>query len=75
MQTVMLDIARGSGGSLITQEVVMTFEEWLRQVNLHIAKLTGGLVSDDLPDAPYYDMYDDGLGPQSAARRAIRNAS
>lgn len=48
------------------------FERWKGQVNLAVAKATGGLTADDLPDAPYYDWYDAGVGPKAAARMAIR---
>ena len=33
-----------------------------------------GMSSDDLPDSPYRDWYDDGVKPSGAASRAIKNA-
>ena len=52
----------------------LSFEEWKRQVDERIAKRTGGLISDDLPDYCYRDNYDDGATPAQAASAAIRNA-
>lgn len=56
------------------REANMTFDEWMKDVNfwtLHIA----GLDVNDLPDCCFRDWYDDGVKPQTAARRAINNAS
>lgn len=51
----------------------MTFEAWMEEVNTEI-EYTCGLTSSDLPDVAYYDMYEDGLSPSSAAMEALENA-
>ena len=50
-----------------------SFEEWKRQVDNILSDRTG-MSSDDLPDSPYRDWYDDGVKPSGAASRAIKNA-
>lgn len=49
------------------------FAHWLERVDRYMVEATG-LRRDDLPDVAYADMYEDGVSPRSAARRAIRNA-
>jgi hypothetical protein len=51
-----------------------TFEEYMRAVDAAIASKVGGMDSNDLPDYCYRDAYDDGEGPASVARKAIRAA-
>ena len=51
-----------------------TFQEWMHVVSAEIEALTG-LWAEDLPDVCYRDWYEDGVGPKSAARRAIRYAT
>lgn len=53
--------------------MVKTFEMWMNEVDALLEE-TCGLSSSDLPDVAYYDMYDDGLSPRSAAREALENA-
>jgi len=56
------------------RELPLTFDAWKKEVDL--ALLFGyGVESDDLPDCPYRDWYDDKVPPKSAAKRAYRNAS
>jgi len=50
------------------------FEDWKKQVDFHIGKKVGGMTSDDLPDQPYADWHEQGVGPKSAASKAIRYA-
>lgn len=51
-----------------------TFEEWMKAVDAHcVAQL--GLSVHDLPDCCFADWYEDGIGPKSAARKAIRMAN
>ena len=52
----------------------MTFAQWMQLVESHIARLTGGLSSADLPDVCYMDMYEDDASAKAAARAAIRYA-
>ena len=49
----------------------MTFEQWMSKVDAEVERAVG-LSADDLADAPYYDMYEDGRTPKSAAMTAIR---
>lgn len=49
----------------------MTFERWKAAVNEQLDRLIG-LSTDDLADAPYYDMFEDGDTPLQAARSALR---
>lgn len=51
----------------------MSFDDWMKRVDAHIAKRFG-LTSADLPDCCYRDWYCDGMGPVSAAKKAIRAA-
>ena len=50
-----------------------TFDEWMAAVSAEIEARTG-LCAEDLPDVCYRDWYEDGVGPKSAARRAVRYA-
>lgn len=52
----------------------MTWEEWMEQVDTEINKIIGlGLDHNDLADQPYYDWYEDGVRPKTAAKRAIKD--
>jgi len=51
----------------------LDFDAWRYGVDQRINALTG-LSADDLPDCPYRDWYDEGIGVTVAARRAIRYA-
>lgn len=46
------------------------FNMWKRMVD-DVIRRKVGLHSDDLPDCPYYDWYEQGLSPLAAARRAL----
>jgi hypothetical protein len=50
-----------------------TFEAWMQDVDNAVERLTG-MSTNDLPDVCYRDMFEDGVKPVSAARKAIRNA-
>jgi len=41
----------------------MDFDAWMKQVN-RVFVVNCGLGIDELPDAPYWDAWDDGLTPQ-----------
>lgn len=51
----------------------MTFKEWKEQVDKIVQQETG-LSTDDLPDQPYRQWYDDRISIKIAAKRAIKNA-
>lgn len=51
----------------------MTYEAWMRQVDLACERLAGVSIHD-LPDVPTRDWFEDGKAPVLAARWAIRNA-
>ncbi len=53
--------------------MTLTFEAWMKQVNLRIEN-TIGLSSDDLPDINYRDLYDNEVNPSTAAWEAIKGA-
>lgn len=46
------------------------FSTWMRRVDAVIESVTG-FTSSDLPDACYYDMFDDGLSPSRAAHTVL----
>ena len=52
----------------------LTFAEWKSRIDKAVWALVG-LSSDDLDDVPLADWYEDGVGPKTAAARAIRWAS
>lgn len=49
---------------------VQPFDKWMRKVD---QKLTNriGLGSSDLPDAPWFDYWSDGLEPQEAIESSV----
>lgn len=49
-----------------------TFEQWLNKVHKYLDFI--GLSIHDIPDCPYRDWYDDGVQPNSAARKAVKYA-
>jgi len=49
-----------------------TWEEWKAQVNREVSNIAG-LDADDLADQPYYDWYEDGVRPKTAAKRALKD--
>ena len=49
------------------------FATWMREVNTEIDAVCG-LISDDLPDVGYWDMWDSGLTPFEAADFALHAA-
>lgn len=52
----------------------MTFEQWMKKVNL--ACVRKYMVSvHDLEDACFYDMYDADMSPENAADEAMSNDS
>ena len=46
------------------KDKIMTFEQWLAQVDKLIASRLEGLTSSDLPDRCYRDAYDDEVSPE-----------
>lgn len=50
----------------------MTFDEWMNQVNIEVSNQVG-LDADDLADQPYYDWWEDGVRPKTAAKRALKD--
>jgi len=51
----------------------MLFSVWKAEVD-RLMDRTHGVVSDDLPDMPYHDWYEQGLSPKRAVAIAIRRA-
>lgn len=49
------------------------FEDWKRLVNKAVVIQTG-LSVDDLPDCSYYEWYEQGVSPTTAAKRALKSA-
>lgn len=49
------------------------FRLWMRDVSRCI-ELNCGMTAMDLPDAPYWDWYDEGITVKTAAQRAITRA-
>jgi hypothetical protein len=52
----------------------LTFAEWMKAVDAACYRLCGASVHD-LADICFADLYDDGVSPAGAARRAIRAMS
>jgi hypothetical protein len=52
---------------------ILDFETWMERVD-EVVNRIAGCSYQDLPDCPYRDWYDDGMKPEVAARRAVRNA-
>ena len=51
-----------------------TFEQWLEKVDVAVDHLSS-MSLHDLPDCCYRDWYENGMTPNAAARKAIRNAN
>lgn len=51
------------------------FDVWFAKVNSAVEAETGGLSVNDLPDCCFRDWFDDGVKPEAAAKRALKNAS
>ena len=49
----------------------MEFDDWMSAVDNYLSESLCGLTSDDLPDACYYDMWEDGMTPKEAANSVI----
>lgn len=49
------------------------FRDWMGAVDRAVSARVG-LSAADLPDCPYRDWFDDGVTPQTAARRAVKRA-
>ena len=49
------------------------FEYWMKRVDDELNRKCG-LMSDDLPDMDYWDMWESGRSPLTAALLAIRDA-
>ncbi len=50
------------------------FKNWMAKVDAILAKKLGGLDSSDLPDWMYFDAFDDGMSPATAAKKALKAA-
>lgn len=49
------------------------FARWKAEVNVCVMA-QGGVFTDDLPDMPYYDWFEDGCSPQEAAEMALEES-
>jgi hypothetical protein len=52
----------------------MTFDEFMRQVNRHLANSLMGLDSECIADYMYYDAWKAGDTPKDCAACALKNA-
>lgn len=48
----------------------MTFDQWMKKVDAVLFRICG-MVSDDLPDIDYYELFDAESGPTYAALEAL----
>ena len=48
-----------------------SFEVWMAEVDALIAEELGGLTSEDLPDAEYYDYYEADCTPLEVAAEVL----
>lgn len=55
----------------LPERLIMTFEQWMKQVDSLIAVNYGGLTSEDLPDYCWYDLFEDEYTPQEAVEDYI----
>jgi len=51
----------------------MTFKAWMKKVDAAVS-VTAGLSVYDLPDMPFYDMFNDDYTPEEAAEETLMNA-
>jgi len=54
---------------------LVTYDEWLREVNKHVQALTQGFGIDDLVDYPTRSDYDGGMEPVETAEAIVENDS
>jgi hypothetical protein len=54
--------------------VPMTFEEWMRAVDVVVGEIAFGLSVHDLPDIDFRSLYEAGEMAQTAAEEALANA-
>lgn len=53
---------------------MLSFKEWMREVNRHINKTVGlGLGVSDLSDQPFYEWWEDGVEPREAAEITLED--
>jgi hypothetical protein len=50
----------------------LSFEQWMNAVDDALVSRIG-LSSDDLEDQNYFDMYEDGYSPKTAAKEVLEN--
>lgn len=48
-----------------------SFEQWLAAVDAILASKLGGMTSEEIPDCPYCQWFEDGMSPKRAAAKAI----
>ena len=65
--------ARFTTHKLTHKEEMMTFAYWMKLVDDLVWQLVGCSIHD-LPDCGFRTWYDDGLAPEEAAERAIKEA-
>lgn len=51
----------------------MSYERWLQQIDTYLAMMVG-VSHQDLPDQPYRDWYEDGIGAAEAAAALLEMA-
>lgn len=54
---------------------IADFPLWMVQVDELIARAFLGMDSNDLPDQPYRDWYEDGLSPREALTELVENVA
>jgi hypothetical protein len=59
---------------LLAWEVPMTFDEWMRAVDVVVGEIAFGLSVHDLPDIDFRSLYEAGEMAQTAAEEALANA-
>jgi hypothetical protein len=50
----------------------ITFDLWKERLDNILRNVLGGLITDDLEDAPYYDWWEEGIMPSEAVDRLLR---
>jgi len=57
----------------MTTKVKLSFEQWMDKVDQLVSMASGGFETSDFPDICYYDMWEAGNSPVTAAKECLEN--
>lgn len=49
------------------------FDQWIKELDLLLANVLGGLTTEDLPDREYREMFESGLSPMQIAQNMTKD--